>query len=1759
MSRPGPIPALVLGFAILAVLAFAPAALAGSFEQGKSLFAAGQYKTAAEKLENAVEDDPGNLEALRLLGDSYYNLFTETRPEYADKAIKAYKAVLESDPDDGRTRLRLAQVYSWIEDSDNAIKQLEILIKKEPDSTTAMAELAEIYSWKPETFNEALDQVDAILKIDSKHVRARMIGARVLSWKQEYEKSLTHYEALLDQDPENDDLRLEYANTLTLAGRFDDAVVQFNYLSLRDKNRDQSLLGLAQAYYYAKRYDDALAVTDVVLKKEPKNALAWRLKGLIYAERRMVNEAVECFHKALEIDPNDIEARTFLARAYAMNDATYPEAVAAYQEVLKSQPDNVELRAELARLHAYANNYPQAIKEFRALVEQFPDDIRHRMALIQALSSADEHEAAVEESKNLLKIAPDDLQVRLLIGEVLVKAGLFEDAIDHYKDILDDHRDNMDAMIGLGWAHHMYSLDRANRAGLLEKKIQAETLAMLKRIKWLYYRMGELWHFNRAVATLGRTADKHAGSPEPHLKLAEVYAGHKAYKSAIESYEKALKNDPRNVDAYLGMAWVYGEMDDHQKSIDAIRQAAQIYPSNVDVLRGLGDAYAYQQDVSQAIEAIEKAVAIQYSDLELHRRLAALYSQSSKYYEKATQECEYILKQDPTDDETRLLMARVLSWDEKYDESARVYEELHQRQPEDRDLYLEMMRTKVHSVRSDEVIAELRQMLEEKPEDIDARIALAYGYETRNDYDLAEQEYLKILKAEPKNGEAHLGLAGIYREREEYDRAVIEYREVLSTNPDSAQAYYGFGIIDRRNARYERAIAMQEKVLELDPTNANALAELSYNHYLLSRRYIAHTGQYHRAWWLLTNSWGDVYGVFGEYPANIVQMKAILSEDPGNCDLRFLLAQILQEHGRNQEAVVEYRKVLKYCPNHIGTRVALADIYSYSPSTYAWAIQQTQEIIKTEPDNYDAHLRLARLYAWSLHYNASVGQYAWCLKKKPDSVDVRYELAQTLTFARRFDDAIAQYEMILEQSPERDDVRMEIAKLFSNSNRNDLAIREYEVILKRNPNHYEASYALASLYSWDRRYYHRAADLYRYLLDRQPDNPDVQIAYAKLLYETGEYSQAEKALRDSIDMGQGGIEAHLMLGRLYVAQRQNENAISEFKEVLKLDPDNIDAHFHLAEIYATSEDTYDMAIKHGLTVLKYEPKNEEIRGVVARLSSYQEDYLTAAEHFRILHEQEPDSFEYLLGYATNLSFAEKYDQAVVQFEKAMEKKPNDAELRLELGLAHLAVGAYMDAIVNLEFVAENDPWNIRARRGLARSYKGAGQTDAAITEYKRILVIDPNDQEAKEYLAGYDIEYVKGAFLDDFFSFPGKTMWADGKTPTGAPVLSEAEKRYRVRLAEELLMNNRVKRARYVYEDLVESDPENAYYHLSLANLYAVSNMWSSAEKEYNTVLAIDPANESAVVGLAKVAYASSPTLDAFVGIRDGERFGDRVTSYWAGSRFTYRFWDGSEAFGELTGARHTQDQIDDIDRLSALVGLRLGLFGELTFLGQYIFNAYDRIDPTQEFMAALSYNFFDTVGLEGFYQREDVRQTLVAMEEDIQKDDLGGTVRIWPLYRLTIRGHYRYSWITDSDLIDENDAQLLEAGIAYTFFNGPYFLVGYGYSHLTFDSEQPGQVGAYWSPERYQAHSIPLELYGDATKTLMYKLGLVPTYGIVDPDQVDNFGMYAFGGLDWQMALKHKLALDVGSNIGLEGDYFDYSALLDYTYIFGKHEKLWE
>jgi tetratricopeptide (TPR) repeat protein len=82
--------------------------------------------------------------------------------------------------------------------------------------------------------------------------------------------------------------------------------------------------------------EEALGALDKATMQDPKNADAWQYKALTLRDLERFNESLEAFQRALELDPQDDQARTEMAGLLMVMGRSYEAA-----SVLDSSPDRV--------------------------------------------------------------------------------------------------------------------------------------------------------------------------------------------------------------------------------------------------------------------------------------------------------------------------------------------------------------------------------------------------------------------------------------------------------------------------------------------------------------------------------------------------------------------------------------------------------------------------------------------------------------------------------------------------------------------------------------------------------------------------------------------------------------------------------------------------------------------------------------------------------------------------------------------------------------------------------------------------------------------------------------------------------------------------------------------------------------------------------------------------------------------------------------------------------------------------------------------------------------------------------------------------------------------------------------------------------------------------------------------------------------------------------------------------------------------------
>jgi tetratricopeptide (TPR) repeat protein len=247
----------------------------------------------------------------------------------------------------------------------------------------------------------------------------------------------------------------------------------------------------------------------------------------------------------------------------------------------------------------------------------------------------------------------------------------------------------------------------------------------------------------------------------------------------------------------------------------------------------------------------------------------------------------------------------------------------------------------------------------------------------------------------------------------------------------------------------------------------------------------------------------------------------------------------------------------------------------------------------------------------------------------------------------------------------------------------------------------------------------KATEEYRQAIEADPSSEFLTSALAELYVKTGRIADAVREAQDIIKRDPKNLEAHKLLGRIYLRSlgdmpggSGSDNilklAIDQYEQITKLDPTSVDDHLLLGRLYRLNNDL-QKAEGELQTAIKLDPNSEEAVTTLAMLYTDEGD---TAHALKVLSSI-PDSAR----------SAKLYSALGAAYEQRKDYKN--------------AIDAYKHAIVL-------DRDNLDAIRGLAENEMNDGQFEAALEQYK--VIADSNPEDAQTYVRMADIYRRQGKY-----------------------------------------------------------------------------------------------------------------------------------------------------------------------------------------------------------------------------------------------------------------------------------------------------------------------------------------------------------------------------------------------------------------------------
>lgn len=218
----------------------------------------------------------------------------------------------------------------------------------------------------------------------------------------------------------------------------------------------------------------------------------------------------------------------------------------------------------------------------------------------------------------------------------------------------------------------------------------------------------------------------------------------------------------------------------------------------------------------------------------------------------------------------------------------------------------------------------------------------------------------------------------------------------------------------------------------------------------------------------------------------------------------------------------------------------------------------------------------------------------------------------------------------------------------------------------------------------------------------------------------------------AVQLGNAGAEGHLCLGVLANGTGKYDQAVTEFRRAIELDPTTDDAYIGLAQAY-TKLNKLDDAEKTFHRLIGLRPQYFRGYGALGSFYLQQAQYEKAVPMFMKVSELAPESFQ---GY-NNLGAAYLYmgrdADAITMFERSIRIRPSP-DAYSNLGTAYFRVRRFADAARNYREAIKFNDRSYLMWSNLASAYYFAGQRREADQAHRKALAlalpelqVNPND------------------------------------------------------------------------------------------------------------------------------------------------------------------------------------------------------------------------------------------------------------------------------------------------------------------------------------------------------------------------------------------------------------------------------------------------
>jgi len=424
-------------------------------------------------------------------------------------------------------------------------------------------------------------------------------------------------------------------------------------------------------------------------------------------------------------------------------------------------------------------------------------------------------------------------------------------------------------------------------------------------------------------------------------------------------------------------------------------------------------------------------------------------------------------------------------------------------------------------------IREYQLALRSDPSSVYIKSRLAVLYFSLGDIAHAVEIADQLAQAGSRDGQLHIVMAGIYAKAGQSEKALQMYDRAIELDHNQSEAYFSKGVLLVNLKRLDEAERAFESGIERSKDSP-------IGYYYLGRIEIE-AKQFDRA---------------------IQHLNQAIQVNPHFEPAYMALAALYETQQDRTGAIGVYRKYLQVInPQSKEMRHHLIRLF-LQDKAYRDALNELDTLLREDPDDLDAQLRMGLVYGELKEYPKAIAQLTKILSARPAELRVRDYLGLMYEELKEYDKAIEAYQANLKLQPTYTDGHLHLGFLYYRLKQSGEAIPHLMEVVKQNPKQSDA-YLLLGLTYLQSEQYASASQAFEEGIRYNPGNPDLLFNLGTVYDKLNRFDDVVRTMESALLLDPKHADTLNYLGYTYADRGMKiPEAVELTQRAVSLKPDN---------------------------------------------------------------------------------------------------------------------------------------------------------------------------------------------------------------------------------------------------------------------------------------------------------------------------------------------------------------------------------------------------------------------------------------------------------------------------------------------------------------------------------------------------------------------------------------------------------------------------